>query len=75
MTAAPRLDNGSDNAYQLITAILGPNEASATDLALAWEVESALDDLKTLQRSERTVLRSKSLDLVLQQIWGHPCHH
>ena len=37
--------------------------------------ESAFDELKTHQRGPRTVLRSKSPDLVLQEIWGHLCCH
>ena len=70
---------GNDTIYQLITTILDPGEASATDLALAysqrWEIESVFDELKTHQRGARTVLRSKSPDLVLQEIWGHLCCH
>ena len=33
------------------------------------------DELKTHQRGPRTVLRSKSPELVLQEIWGHLCCH
>jgi len=65
--------------YRLLTTILDPEEASATDLALAygerWEIESAFDELKTHQRGPRTVLRSKSPELVRQEIWGHLCCH
>ena len=50
-----------------------------SDLALAyaqrWEIESTFDELKTHQRGPRTVLRSKSPDLVAQEIWGHLCCH
>ena len=75
------IDDGrdNDNLYQLITTILDPGVATATDLALAyaqrWEIESVFDELKTHQRGARTVLRSKSPDLVLQEIWGHLCCH
>jgi hypothetical protein len=75
------LDDGRENAdtYRLLTTIVDPKEASAEDLALAysqrWEIESAFDELKTHQRGPRTVLRSKSPDLVLQEIWGHLCCH
>jgi hypothetical protein len=75
------IDDGRDNdtVYRLITTILDPDEVSATDLALAyserWEIETAFDELKTHQRGARTVLRSKSPDLVLQEIWGHLCCH
>jgi hypothetical protein len=75
------IDDGrdNDNVYQLITTILDPAVATATDLALAysqrWEIESVFDELKTHQRGARTVLRSKSPELVLQEIWGHLCCH
>jgi Insertion element 4 transposase N-terminal/Transposase DDE domain len=65
--------------YRLFTTILDPQKASATDLAAAyigrWEIERALDELKTQQRGPRTVLRSKSPELVLQEIWGSLCCH
>jgi len=75
------IDDGRDNAtsYRLITTILDPDQASAAELAAAyaqrWEIELAFDELKTHQRGPRTVLRSKSPDLVLQEIWGHLCCH
>ena len=75
------IDDGrdNDNSYQLITTILDPTVASATDLALAysqrWEIEAVFDELKTHQRGPRAVLRSKSPDLVQQEIWGHLCCH
>lgn len=75
------IDDGRENAdtYRLFTTILDPSDASATELAAAyvqrWEIELAFDELKTHQRGPRTVLRSKSPDLVLQEIWGHLCCH
>jgi len=52
---------------------------SATELAGAyaqrWEIETAFDELKTHQRGPRAVLRSKSPELVTQEIWGHLCCH
>ncbi len=70
-------ENGS--SYRLFTTLLDPAEAPAEDLAAAyaqrWEIELAFDELKTHQRGPRTVLRSKSPDLVLQEIWGHLCCH
>ena len=75
------IDDGRDNptAYRLFTTLLDPDEAPAVDLAAAytqrWEIELAFDELKTHQRGPRTVLRSKSPDLVLQEIWGHLCCH
>ena len=76
-----RVEDGRENAstYRLFTTLLDPDEAPTEDLAAAyaqrWEIELAFDELKTHQRGPRTVLRSKSLDLVLQEIWGHLCCH
>jgi hypothetical protein len=75
------IDDGRDNktAYRLLTTITDPEQAGATDLALAyaqrWEIENVFDELKTHQRGPKTVLRSKSPPLVLQEIWGHLCCH
>ncbi len=70
---------GENEPYRLLTTILDEAEASATELALAyaqrWEIESAFDELKTHQRGPRAVLRSKSPELVEQEIWGHLCCH
>lgn len=75
------IDDGrpNDETYRLFTTILDPDDVTVTDLALAyaqrWEIEAAFDELKVHQRGPRTVLRSKSPDLVLQEIWGHLCCH
>jgi hypothetical protein len=75
------IDDGRENpaTYRLFTTLLDAEEATAVDLAAAytqrWEIELAFDELKTHQRGPRTVLRSKSPDLVLQEIWGHLCCH
>ena len=75
------VQDGRDNpeSYRLFTTITDPDVASATELAAAyvqrWEIELAFDELKTHQRGPRTVLRSKSPDLVRQEIWGHLCCH
>src|SRR5665648_526342 len=70
------INDGRENptTYRLFTTVLDPAEVSAVDLAATyaqrWEIELAFDELKTHQRGPRTVLRSKSPDLVLQEIWG-----
>jgi len=75
------VEDGRENptTYRLFTTLTDPDEVTAVDLAAAyaerWEVELAFDELKTHQRGPRTVLRSKSPDLVLQEIWGHLCCH
>ena len=64
---------------RLVTTILDHRKAPAAALAAAyaqrWEIETAFDELKTHQRGPRAVLRSKSPDLVTQEIWGHLCCH
>ena len=75
------IEDGRQNptTYRLFTTLLDPAEVTAVDLAAAytrrWEIELTFDELKTHQRGPRTVLRSKSPDLVLQEIWGHLCCH
>ncbi|OYV24282.1 MAG: IS4 family transposase [Mycobacterium sp. 20-66-4] len=75
------IDDGRDNptVYRLLTTLTDPEQAPAVELAAAyaqrWEIESTFDELKTHQRGPRIVLRSKSPDLVLQEIWGHLCCH
>src|SRR4029079_14924269 len=75
------IDDGRDNPeqYRLLTKILDPDQASASELAAAytqrWEIESIFDELKSHQRGPRAVLRSKSPDLVHQEMWGHLCCH
>jgi hypothetical protein len=58
----------------VITTVLDPHELPALELAEAyhqrWEEESALDELKTDLRGRGEILRSKTADLVEQQMWG-----
>jgi hypothetical protein len=60
--------------YRLITTILDPRRAPAKDLAALyherWEIENALDELKTHLRGANIVLRSKRPDLVRQEFYG-----
>ena len=60
--------------YRLVTTILDPAEAPAAELAALyherWEIEGALDELKTHLRGARVVLRSKTPELVKQEFWG-----
>jgi len=60
--------------YRLVTTILDPDAAPALELAALyherWEIETALDELKTHLRGARIVLRSKTPDLVLQECYG-----
>ena len=60
--------------YRLLTTITDPVKAPAAELAALyhqrWEFETALDELKTHQRGPGVVLRSRSPELVTQEIWG-----
>ena len=60
--------------YRLITTILDHEQAPADELAALyqerWEIETALDELKTHLRGARIVLRSKTPDLVRQEFFG-----
>jgi hypothetical protein len=60
--------------YRLLTSILDPAQAPAGELAALyhqrWEFETALDELKTHQRGPGVVLRSRSPDMVTQELWG-----
>lgn len=75
------IEDGRSTAgpFRLITTIVDHEEVSAVELAAAytqrWEIETAFDELKTHQRGPRAVLRSKSPELVTQEIWGHMCCH
>jgi len=60
--------------YRLITNLLQPEQAPAQELAALyherWEVEGVFDELKTHLRGASAVLRSKTLELVEQELWG-----
>ena len=60
--------------YRLMTTILDPAQAPAKELAALyherWEIETALDELKTHLRGAQIVLRSKTPELVKQEFWG-----
>lgn len=65
---------GAEPRYRLLTTILDPAAAPAAELAALyherWEIETALDELKTHLRGARIVLRSKTPDLVKQEFYG-----
>jgi Insertion element 4 transposase N-terminal/Transposase DDE domain len=60
--------------YRLITTILDHKLAPARELAALyherWEIETALDELKTHLRGAQIVLRSKTPELVKQEFYG-----
>ena len=65
---------GAEPLYRLLTTLLDPTQAPATELAALyherWEIEGALAELKTQLRGARVVLRSKTPELVRQEFWG-----
>jgi hypothetical protein len=65
---------GAEPIYRLVTTILDPEKAPAHELAALyherWEIETALDELKTHLRGAQIVLRSKTPDLVRQEFYG-----
>jgi Insertion element 4 transposase N-terminal/Transposase DDE domain len=60
--------------YRLVTTILDHAKAPAKELAALyherWEIETALDELKTHLRGAKIVLRSKTPALVRQEFYG-----
>jgi hypothetical protein len=64
---------------RLLTTILDPTQAPAAELAALyhqrWEFETTLDELKTHQRGPKVVLRSKTPEMVAQEVWAHLLVH
>lgn len=60
--------------YRLLTSVLDEAQAPAAELAALyherWEIETAMDELKTHLRGSQIVLRSKTPDLVRQEFYG-----
>jgi len=69
----------SVDRYRLVTTICDPDLAPAHELAALdterWEIETALGELKTTQRGPKQVLRSRSPELVAQEVWAHLLVH
>jgi hypothetical protein len=65
---------GHEDAYRLITTILDPDQAPATELAALytqrWEFESTLDEIKTHLGGSHLVLRSQHPDGAAQELYG-----
>ena len=61
-------------AYRLATTLLDPAVAPAAEIAALyherWEVETAYDEVKTHILGPGAILRSKTPDLVLQEVHG-----
>lgn len=63
-----------DETYRLVTDLLDAESWPAAELARLyperWEIEGCFDEIKTHLRDGRIVLRSKSPELVRQEVWG-----
>jgi len=75
----PGRPQAAGEVYRLVTTILDPTAAPAHELAALyaqrWEQETVLDELKTHQRGAQVVLRSKSPEMVEQEVWAHLLVH
>src|SRR5947207_3311185 len=60
--------------YRLVTTLLNPRVAPALELVALyherWEVELVIDEIKTHERAQRKVLRSKTPEGVRQELYG-----
>ena len=68
-------NRGEDTeTIRLITTITDPDNAAAAELAALyqqrWEFELTLDEVETHQMPHSKVLRSRTPELVRQEIWG-----
>ena len=74
-----RKGDGKGELIALITTITDPAQAPAQALAQAyherWEHETGNNQLKTYLRGPGRVLRSKSADMVRQEIYGYLLTH
>jgi hypothetical protein len=65
--------------YRLITSVLDDGKAPAEDLAALyhdrWEIENVFDEFKTHLRGRQAVLRSKTPELVEQELYGFILAH
>ena len=69
-----RIDGEGDEVFRLATTLLDPRQAPATELAALyherWESENAYDEVKTHLLGPGALLRSKTPDLVRQEVDG-----
>src|SRR5437660_4729101 len=60
--------------YRLVTTLLNPRVAPALELIALyherWEIELVIDEIKTHERAQRKVLRSKTPEGVRQALYG-----
>ncbi len=68
-----------ERLYRLLTTVLDDEKAPAEELAALyhdrWEIENAFDEFKTHLRGRQAVLRSKTPELVEQELYGFLLAH
>ena len=66
--------DGRDEIYRLATTVLDPEQAPAEELAALyhdrWEIETTYDEIKTHLLGPGAILRSKTPELIYQEIDG-----
>jgi hypothetical protein len=66
--------DGEPEAYRVITTVLDPEDITAAEIAAAyherWEYEIALKEIETQMLEPGSGLRSKTPELVRQELWG-----
>lgn len=71
--------DGEIVTYRLVSTLLDSVSTPAPELAALyrerWEIENTFDELKTHQRGPNVVLRSKTPDGVLQEVYGFLLTH
>ena len=70
---------GTKEKYRLVTNVLNAEEAPASELAALyherWEIELAYDELKNHLKRPGATLRSKTPELVIQELFGYLLAH
>ena len=65
---------GSGEVFTVVTSVTGHQDLPAPEIAAAyherWEIEIAFGEMETTQRGPATVLRSRSPDLVIQELYA-----
>jgi hypothetical protein len=65
---------GQGEVFTVVTSVTDYQELPAPEIAAAyherWEIELTFDEIETSQRGPAVILRSRSPDLVLQELYG-----
>lgn len=74
ITGAGPDESGAPETFRLITTVLDPAELSATEMAYGywqrWEYELSLREIETQLLDPGYGLRSKTPEMVKQELWG-----